>query len=313
MAKLFFFVVAMVCWCGQTSVSMPLVGTAQDCKDHSTVIEDETDDVMSFVVTSVEIHRVASTKMPTQTVVSPDSLPSEPNSEWETQFSQGMKFSEIMMASDEASVASWVFDHDGSSAVVPQQMLSAETLFFEGVKSAPDGKKKDKLAEQALRIYYHAKWLAEHNFAKAAEWRYRESAKLARQCKRNVLASHALSRLGYFMIQWRRYDEAHTVLQESTKLNTKKNPLGPYLFGVLERQRSGSDVARLHAAEELILNSSEQPSKDLQDEREQHIADITYWRNAEFTPARCLQTSNAAKLAICFGCHVARVLQETFL
>lgn len=313
MARLVFFVVAVVCWYGQATVSMPFVGTAQDCQDCTTVFEDETDDVMSFVVTSVEIHRVASTKMPPTNVVSPDSSRSESNSEWESQFSQGMQFSEILMASDEASVANWVFDYDGSAAVVPQQMLSAEALFVEAVKSVPDGKKKDKLAEQALRIYYHAKWLAEHNFAKAAEWRYRESAKLARQCKRNVLASHALSRLGYFMIQWRRYDEAYTVLQESTKLNTKKNPLGPYLFGVLERQRSGSDVARLHAAEELILNSSEQPSKELQDEREQHIADISYWRNAELTPSRCFETSNAANVAICLSCHVVRVVQETLL
>jgi tetratricopeptide (TPR) repeat protein len=218
-----------------------------------------------------------------------------------------------MLACDETSVGSWVRDVGRSASVVPQKMLLAEDFFLEAFNSMPEGKRKEKLAEQALQIYNHAKWLAERNYATAAEWRYQESARIAKQCRRSTLASHALARLGYFLTQWRRYDEAHAVLEESMKLNTKKNPLGPYLFGVLDRQRAGSDVARLRAAEELILNSAEQPSEDLENQRRQHIADIMYWRNAELEPARCLETSSTTHLLICFACTFGRVVQEVFL
>ena len=106
---------------------------------------------------------------------------------------------------------------------------------------------------EALRLYYHAKWLAERNHATAAEWRYREASRLALQTRRKVLAAHALGRFGcadgigldgkilemetqrknggwnpsepctstpstsgwrYFLIHWNRRQEAKEVLRE---------------------------------------------------------------------------------------------------
>jgi tetratricopeptide (TPR) repeat protein len=274
--------------------------------------EDEANDLVSFVGTGVELHKGASIRQNLETLDSPLSEP-ERDHDWESQFSQGVRESETMLACDETSVGSWVRDVGRSATVVPEKMLLAEELFLEAFNTMPEGKRKEKQAEQALQIYNHAKWLAERNYATAAEWRYRESARIAKQCRRSTLASHALARLGYFLTQWCRYDEAHVALEESMKLNTKKNPLGPYLFGVLDRQRAGSDVARLRAAEELILNSAEQPSEDLENQRRQHIADIMYWRNAELEPARCFETSSVTHLVICFACTFGRVVQEVFL
>ncbi|CAK8990401.1 Protein roadkill (Hh-induced MATH and BTB domain-containing protein) [Durusdinium trenchii] len=75
--------------------------------------------------------------------------------------------------------------------------------------------------EPALRLYYHAKWLAERNHATAAEWRYREASRLALQTRRKVLAAHALGRFGYFLIHWNRRHEAKEVLRESRRISSK--------------------------------------------------------------------------------------------
>ena len=78
-----------------------------------------------------------------------------------------------------------------------------EDLLASAVQAAPQQHQRVKLAEralplgndlessrgfvryelgsfhsQALRLYYHAKWLAERNHATAAEWRYREARSL---------------------------------------------------------------------------------------------------------------------------------------
>lgn len=307
----------VVARCVEAGIHRPPLGAVRESNDDNLEDlhnEDEADDLMSFVGTGVELHKAASISMARQNIDSPDSALGEPerDQDWESQFSQGVRESETMLACDETSVGSWVRDVGRSASVVPEKMLLAEEFFLEAFNTMPESKRKEKQAEQALQIYNHAKWLAEHNYAKAAEWRYRESARIAKQCRRGTLASHALARLGFFLIQWCRYDEAHTVLQESMKLNTKKNPLGPYLFGVLDRQLAGSDVARLRAAEELILNSAEQPSEDLEDQRLQHIADIRYWRNAELEPARCFDTSSVTHLVICLACTFGRVMQEFF-
>lgn len=308
----------VIAHCAEAGFHRPSLAAVRESNDDSLEDvhnEDEADDLMSFVGTGVELHKAASISMARQNHESTDSVLGEPehDHDWESQFSQGVRESETMLASDEISVGSWVRDVGRSAAVVPQQMLLAEELFLEAFNTMPESKRKEKQAEQALQIYNHAKWLAERNYATAAEWRYRESARIAKQCRRSTLASHALARLGYFLTQWCRYDEAHVVLEESMKLNTKKNPLGPYLFGVLDRQKAGSDVARLRAAEELILNSAEQPSEDLENQRRQHIADIMYWRNAELEPARCFETSSVTHLVICFACTFGRVVQEVFL
>jgi len=232
---------------------------------------------------------------------------------WESTFAWGLHYSKQAVDATESEAGRWTLDREGSVAAVPQRMLLAEQLLHSGASEATPGKKRaDKYAEEALRLYYHAKWLAERNLAKAAEWRYRESSRIAKEAKRSVLAAHSLSRLGYFLMHWRRPDEARRVLLASEQLNTKANPLGPFLYGLLERQTAGADWERLMAAEERILRSGKQPSEDLEAQRLDLVSDINYWRSAQSSPALCLQTSKAAHVLICLCSHAALAVQQTF-
>jgi len=227
-----------------------------------------------------------------------------PSASWEASFAWGMYHSKMACLAAEHNAGSWALDRKGSWAGVPQKMLQAEELLEEAVEAAPEEHKRGKLAERALRLYYHAKWLAERNHATACEWRYREASRLARQSRRNVLASHALGRLGYFLMHWRQIDEAREVLQESRRVSQKSNPLAPYLLGLLDRQASGSDNSLLMNAEEMIIHAGEQPSADLEIERQKLIQEITYWREAKESVTSCWSTSDAAHLAICLLGHL---------
>lgn len=227
---------------------------------------------------------------------------------WERRFASGMHYSKQAVDASESEAGRWAFDREGSAAAVPQRMLLAEQMLVSSASEAtPEKKRKEKLAEVALRFYYHAKWLAEGNLATAAEWRYREASRVAKLAKRSVLAAHSLSRLGYFLMHWRRHDEAREVLLASEALNTKANPLGPFLYGVLERQAAGADVDRLHAAEERILRSGKQPSDDLETQRVELVSEINFWRSAEASPRACLQAGNVAHTLICLCSHAAAV------
>jgi hypothetical protein len=236
---------------------------------------------------------------------------SETKSTWEVSFAAGVAESKVFVELDDESVDAWLFDTT-SGAVVPTRMLQAENL-LRSSEDAPADYWKAKTAERGLRLYYHAKWLAEHNYARAAEHRYLEAAQLARSSRRNVLASHSLARLGYFFIQWGRHDEAKTVLQESMKLNTKSNPLAPYLHGVLERRTALNNIHSLKIAEDQIMNAGEQPSEDLELERNRLIEEINFWRQAEVSVWQCLSSSDAAHVIICWCGHAARSLREHFL
>lgn len=233
---------------------------------------------------------------------------------WENVFARGLRLSKQAVDASETEAGSWSFDREGSMAAVPRQMLQAEQLLRQGAAEAvPEKKRTEKRAEEALRLYNHGKWLAERNLAKAAEWRYREASRIAKEAKRSILAAHSLSRLGYFLMHWRRFDEAREVLLASEKLNTKANPLGPFLFGLLERQRAGADVQRLLAAEQRILQSKKQPSEELEVQRVALVSDINYWRSAEVSAWSCLDTGNAAHILICLCSHAAVALQQTLV
>lgn len=221
---------------------------------------------------------------------------------WEARFARGLHCSKAITDASELLTGRWVVDRQGSGAGVPEQMQQAEELLL-AADDAPAAMRREKTAERALRIYLHAKWLAEQNLARAAEWRYREAYRLARQSRRSVLAAHALSRLGYFLMHWRRTEEAREVLRQSEQLSKKSNPLAPYLFGVLERRAAGADAERLRLAEERIVKSEEQPAEELEVERQQLLRDISYWRAAEQTPRRCFDTSDAAQLVTCLLGH----------
>lgn len=235
-----------------------------------------------------------------------NAVPEPPNvpesAGWEAQFAWGLYHSKT--ACMRGSAGRWALDRKGSRAGVPQEMLRAEELLDSAVRGAPAEEQRKKLAERALRLYYHAKWLAERNHATAAEWRYREASRLALQTRRKVLAAHALGRFGYFLIHWNRRQEAKEVLYESRRISAKSNPLAPYLLGVLERQDAGADLERLKAAEELILNGSEQPSEDLEAERQAMVKVIHYWREAQASTRNCFASADAAFVAICLIGHL---------
>lgn len=138
-----------------------------------------------------------------------NAVPEPPNvpesAGWEAQFAWGLYHSKT--ACMRGSAGRWALDRKGSRAGVPQERLRAEELLDSAVRGAPAEEQRKKLAERALRLYYHAKWLAERNHATAAEWRYREASRLALQTRRKVLAAHALGRFGYFLIHWNRRQE----------------------------------------------------------------------------------------------------------
>lgn len=228
---------------------------------------------------------------------------------WENRFDWGIYRSKMAIADTTASPETLTVDSAVPGAAVPLAMLSAEELLREGAGLAhPAPKQREKQAEQALRLYYHAKWLAERNFARAAEWRFREASRIATSAKRTILAAHALSRLGYFLIHWARPDDARPVLEASERLSTKQNPLAPFLYGVLERKTAGADVKRLLAAEERILTAPPQPSESLEQERVQLASEIRYWRFVEKSPARCLGSRDVAQVIICLSTHLFKTL-----
>mmetsp|Transcript_38733 Transcript_38733/g.90940 ORF Transcript_38733/g.90940 Transcript_38733/m.90940 type:complete len:333 (-) Transcript_38733:48-1046(-) len=244
----------------------------------------------------------AATSASSDTTVPPPVLPESDG--WEAQFAWGVYYSKRACLASESAAGPWASDWKGSRAGVPRQMLRAEDLLASAVQAAPQQHQRVKLAERALRLYYHAKWLAERNHATAAEWRYREASRLARQTRRNVLAAHSLGRLGYFLIHWRRLHEAKEALHESQRISAKSNPLAPYLLGLLERQDAGKDTVRILAAEELIINAGEQPSSDLEAERQRLMQVIGFWRHAETSLQGCFDIADSAYVVICTFSHL---------
>lgn len=234
---------------------------------------------------------------------------------WEADFAWGLYYSKLAADAADSAVGPWRRDtRSPERAAIPARMLHAERLLHEGAaRASPSKKQQEKRAEEALRLYHHAKWLAERNYASAAIWRFREASRIAKESKRSVLAAHALSRLGYFLLHWRRNVEAREVLEASEKINTKANPLGPFLFGVLERQNAGAElnVEKLLAAEERILKSGKQPSEDLELQRRDLVQEISYWRLAEASPMNCFQGFNSAHVMICLCGHAASAVQQT--
>merc|ERR1719174_2021500 len=121
----------VIAHCAEAGFHQPSLAAVRESNDDNLEDvhnEDEADDLMSFVGTGVELHKAASIGMTRQNLDSPDSALKEPerDHDWESQFSQGVRESEKMLACDETSVGSWVRDVGRSASVVPQQMLLAE-------------------------------------------------------------------------------------------------------------------------------------------------------------------------------------------
>lgn len=199
------------------------------------------------------------------------------------------------------------------SGAVPLEMAQAEEL-LNAAEAAPEAIWKEKTAVRSLRMYHHARWLAERGHTASAEVRFREATSLAKRSRRSVLASHALGRLGYFLIQWCRHDEAKVVLAEAESLNTKSNPLAKYLHGVILRKeavkKNPSNTEALRLAEEKILTAQTQPSEELEAERALLVQDILFWRNAAEDPWQCVQARDVAHAVICVCGHLGSTLQK---
>eukprot|EP00929_Paragymnodinium_shiwhaense_P015582 TRINITY_DN123699_c0_g1_i1.p1 TRINITY_DN123699_c0_g1~~TRINITY_DN123699_c0_g1_i1.p1 ORF type:complete len:358 (-),score=83.04 TRINITY_DN123699_c0_g1_i1:55-1128(-) len=280
--------------------------------DESADQEDYDSDEVVFMSFGTELHQAGKQAWPGAVEVPPaaaSTMPKLPKASlgelavWEDLFQRGLQQSEHIIGESQVADDEWVMSTDSSGAVVPRSMLDSEELLKQAVEAAPAEHRKAKLAERAHRLYHHAKWLAERSYARAAEWRYRLAATLATKSRRSVLAAHALSRLGYYLIQWRRLDEAQQVLKESRRLNGNSNNLASYLYGVLERKAAGGDEQRLREAEMLIRASGEQPSEELEVERQLLLQDISYWREAEQAVSNCLQHTDVANILICLCAH----------
>jgi len=241
--------------------------------------------------------------------------------QWEADFVKGLRESEAACAAaQEGDVGRWAADGT-TGAGVPMRMLAAEQVLRDAVNAAPEGMARiDKTASLATRLYQHAKWLAERQHSTAAEQRYRESKEAAQSAGHVALATHALSRLGYFLRVWGRADEARQVLQEAVLVGEKAprseaTRVASYLLGALERREaiSQGDVRTLLEADSRILATGSLPTKELNVERSQLVDDMNYWREADASPAKCLDTEKVVHILICVCSHLARAVQQAFL
>lgn len=181
-------------------------------------------------------------------------------------FTEGEELSKLAVAAQGGEVGFWATGAEG----VPEQMLRAEELMGRAMHAARGVFRQETLgSSRAFRLFHHAKWLAERGHTKAAERRFREASHSAGVHRRSVLAQHSLARLGYYLTQWGRRDDALEALRDSRKFShfdTERDPVAPFLFGALEREVVGDDIDKLREAEELILAATEQPTDELEEQ-----------------------------------------------
>jgi len=284
----------------RSSTAVPVVFSVEPPLDHLMQV-DEDDDLVSFIGSYSELHRRDSKPAPTLMGKSLDGMPFAAEAP-ESGFEGALHLSKLAVNTND--FFSWVPDSVGTGAI-PQMMHRAEELLALSLLETPADLRSERAVEQALRLYHHAKWLAERNLPQAAEWRFREAAEIAQQSRRTVLASHSLSRLGYFLMFWNRPDEAREVLLECEILDHPSNHLGRYLYGLLEREAAAAnaDPKRLHAAEDRILRGGNLPSEELEDERSILQQEIQFWRSAESSPRQCLAAGDVAHTLVCLFGH----------
>lgn len=250
--------------------------------------------------------------------VAPARVPVFDSGDWEERFVIGETASTSFVDRGDAAYSwrePWVQD-PLSTGAVPLEMSRAEELLT-AAEAAPENMWKEKMAVRSLRMYHHARWLAERGHTVSAEARFHEAVSLAKRSRRSILASHALGRLGYFLLQWCRHDEAKDALAEAEQLNRKSNSLAKYLHGVILRKEAvspgSSDPEKLRIAEEKILEVQAQPSDELEAERTQLVQDIRFWRAAAEDPWRCIEASNVAHAVICVFGHLGSAVHKLFL
>jgi len=193
----------------------------------------------------------------------------------------------------------------GGDVHVPEDIAVAEDLLLQGEEVTSELVQGDRAAARALRLYQHAKHLALLHHDAAAEWRYREAARVAVVHRRPKLAAHSLTRLGFFLSLRGRRDEAQDAVKEA--LVHFEDPLAQYLE-VSFRRTAGeltSDAEVRSAEATLGVVAGRLPSKALEDQRAHDHEDFVWWgRVADGGISVCFEAQDAAQFLICTLCGV---------
>lgn len=233
-----------------------------------------------------------------------------------TAFALGTYFSELA-TTEQSSVPFFGTHHSstrwvagGGDLHVPEDIAKAEDLLLRGEELTPGSLQEDRAAARSLRLYQHAKHLALLHHDSAAEWRYRESARVAAAHRRQKLAAHSLTRLGFFLSLRGRKDEAQAAVTEA--LTHFEDPLAQYLL-VSFRRSAGqlTTDADVRSAEAVLgAVAGRLPSKDLEEQRAQEHEDFIWWRRVADGGLRvCFAAQDAAQFLICLLCGFAFNLQ----
>lgn len=194
----------------------------------------------------------------------------------------------------------------GGDLHVPEDIAKAEDLLLRGQELTPGLLQGDRAAARALRLYQHAKYLALLHHDAAAEWRYRESARVAAAHRRQKLAAHSLTRLGFFLSLRGRKEDAQAAVSEA--LVHFEDPLAQYLL--VSFRRSAGELttdADVRSAESVLgAVAGRLPSKDLEEQRAQEHDDFIWWgRVADGGLRVCFAAQDAAQFLICMLCGFA--------
>lgn len=220
-------------------------------------------------------------------------------------FAAGGYWSELAVAEERAAPfftprpkPTWVAGSGGSH--IPDDMALAEELLLRAEEATLGSLEGDRAASRALRLYRHAKFLALKHHDAAAEWRYRESARVAASAFRRKLAAHSLTRLGYFLMLRSRHQEATEAIEQA--LQHFQDPLAVYLQVRLARVAGEltTEEQLLAAEQRLFAAAGKMPSAALEEERERDHASIRWWRTVTEAGLRhCVDTNDVAHVLIC--------------
>lgn len=194
----------------------------------------------------------------------------------------------------------------GGDLHVPEDIAKAEDLLLRGEELTPGSLQGDRAAARALRLYQHAKHLALLHHDSAAEWRYREAARVAAAHRRPKLAAHSLTRLGFFLSLRGRKEEAQVAVNEA--LVHFDDPLAQYLSVSFARSTGELTTdAEVRSAEAVLgAVAGRLPSKILEEQRAQEHEEFLWWgRVADGGMRVCFAAQDAAQFLICMLCGFA--------
>jgi len=203
----------------------------------------------------------------------------------------------------ESPETSWALDTVGY--YVPADIAQLELQLLQAEAEVPSEELEEFSASRALQLYQHAKSLALAHHDAAAEWRYRECARIARSTNRRKLAAHSLSRLGYFLMLRGRYKDALATATEA--LEQDDDPLGAYVEAAMRRSlghlKDSEEIDAVLAKLELLQGRL--PSQGLEQQRAETYNEIAWWRDVSIGGFKdCLAANDAARFVICSTSHL---------